>query len=201
MALEQDGMPFVLCPKQGSKVEVFALNNVYGTRTLEIGCTVQYRKWSPTANDPETANDPQNGPKMILDRKWSPKLTANDHERKIGRAWTHVSGSSCKFYYYYKKSDYKLNFTSQINTRIKPKWKKSFISSVKTRSVGNTRLLPHAKMLLLPMNFFSGGWIIPLRKRFDWANVIFAAYFILRGHDTHFLRLLLFLVRMICPLM
>ena len=32
---------------------------------------VQYRKWSPTANDPETANDPQNGPQMILDRKWS----------------------------------------------------------------------------------------------------------------------------------
>ena len=23
---------------------------------------VQYRKWSLTANDPETANDPQNGP-------------------------------------------------------------------------------------------------------------------------------------------
>ena len=34
---------------------------------------VQYRKWSPSANDPETANDPQNGPQMILDRKWSPK--------------------------------------------------------------------------------------------------------------------------------
>ena len=27
-------------------------------------------------------------------------------------------------------------------------------SSVKTKSVGNTRLLPHAKMLLVPMNFF-----------------------------------------------
>ena len=36
-------------------------------------------------------------------------------------------------------------------------------------------------------------------KRF--ANVIFAAYFILRGHDTHFRQLLLFLVGMICPLM
>ena len=48
--------------------------------------TVQYHKWSPTANDPETANDPQNGPQMILDRKWSPKLTANDPERKIGMA-------------------------------------------------------------------------------------------------------------------
>ena len=58
-------------------------------------------------------------------------------------------------------------------------------------------------MLLAPMNFFpltdrlcSGG------KRFDLANVIFAAYFILRGRDTHinFLWLLL-MVGMICPLM
>ena len=40
--------------------------------------TVQYRKWSPTANDPETANDPQNGPQMILDRKWSRKKIRND---------------------------------------------------------------------------------------------------------------------------
>ena len=98
------------------------------SRSMNIACrsTVQYRKWSPTANDPESANDPQNGPKMILDRKSSSKSTANDPERKIGMAWTQVSGSSCKFYYYYKKSDYKLNFTSQINTRIKTKWKKSF---------------------------------------------------------------------------
>ena len=66
---------------------------------------VQYRKWSPTANDPETANDPQNGPQMILDRKWSLKSTANDPERKIGMTWTQVSGSSCRFYYYYNKSD------------------------------------------------------------------------------------------------
>ena len=52
------------------------------------------------------------------------------------------------------------------------------------------------------MNFFI--WRVDYTfegKRFDWANVIFAAYFILRGHDTHFLRLLLFLVGMICPLM
>ena len=40
--------------------------------------TVRYRKWSATANDP------QNGPQMILDRKWYPKSTANDPERKIG---------------------------------------------------------------------------------------------------------------------
>ena len=42
-----------------------------------------------TANDPETANDPQNGPQMILDRKWSPKATENDPERKIEMAWAH----------------------------------------------------------------------------------------------------------------
>ena len=32
--------------------------------------------------------------------------------------------------------------------------KKKKHSSVKTKSVGNTRLLPHAKMLLVPMTFF-----------------------------------------------
>ena len=75
-------------------------------------------------------------------------------------------------------------------------------SSVKTKSVGNTRLSPHAKMLLVPMNFFH--WRVDYTsegKRFHSANMIFTAYFILRGHDTHFLRLLLFLVGMICPLM
>ena len=34
---------------------------------------VQYRKWSPTANDLETANDPQNEPQMILDRVSDPQ--------------------------------------------------------------------------------------------------------------------------------
>ena len=52
-----------------------------------------------------TANDPQNGPQMILDRKSSPKSTANDPERKIRMTWTQVIGSSCRFYYYYSKSD------------------------------------------------------------------------------------------------
>ena len=60
---------------------------------------------------------------MILDRKWSPKSTANDPERKIGMAGTQVSGWSCQFYYYYRTSDLKRNFTSQINTWIKTKWK------------------------------------------------------------------------------
>ena len=49
---------------------------------------VQYRKWSLTATDPETTNDPQNGPQVILDRKWSPKSTANDPGRKIEMTWT-----------------------------------------------------------------------------------------------------------------
>ena len=53
----------------------------------EYIATVQYRKWSPTANDPETANDPQNGLQMILDRKWSPKLTANDPVKTWGMEW------------------------------------------------------------------------------------------------------------------
>ena len=35
-----------------------------------------------TTNDPETANDPQNGLQMILNGKWSPKSTANDPEKK-----------------------------------------------------------------------------------------------------------------------
>ena len=46
--------------------------------------TVQYRKWSPTANDPETANDPQNGPQVIpkVDRKWSRENLRNGMDFK-----------------------------------------------------------------------------------------------------------------------
>ena len=40
-----------------------------------------------TANDPKTANDLQNGPQMILDRKWSPKSTANDPVKNWGWEW------------------------------------------------------------------------------------------------------------------
>ena len=53
-------------------------------------------------------------------------------------------------------------------------------------SVGNALPLPHAKMLLLPMNCFL--WLVD--NALD-ENVlteqmwIFAAYFILRDHDTH----------------
>ena len=68
--------------------------------------------------------------------------------------------------------------------------------SVKRGLVGSTRLLPCAKMLPVPMNFF---W---RNLHFDWANVIFAACFILRDCDIHidFLQLLC-LVGMICRLM
>ena len=46
------------------------------------------------------------------------------------------------------------------------------------------------------------GTMSRVEGNIDWVNVVFAACFILRGHDTHidFLRLL-FLVGMICPLM
>ena len=40
-----------------------------------------------TANDPETANDPQNGPQMILDRKWSLKSAASDPVKTWGMEW------------------------------------------------------------------------------------------------------------------
>ena len=44
----------------------------------DLKSTVQYRKWSPTATDPETANDPR--PQVIpkVDRKWSRKKNRND---------------------------------------------------------------------------------------------------------------------------
>ena len=42
MALKQDGMPFVLSPKQGSKVEVFVLNKVYFVRYKNFGNQVHF---------------------------------------------------------------------------------------------------------------------------------------------------------------
>ena len=77
------------------------------------------------------------------------------------------------------------------------------VSREELDSVGNTRLLLMPKCCLFQWIFFSlTGRLCSGGKRFDWANVIFAAYFILRGRDTHinFLRLL-FMVGMICPLM
>ena len=77
------------------------------------------------------------------------------------------------------------------------------VSREELASVGNTRLLLMPKCCSFQWIFFSlTGRLCSGGKRFDWANVIFAAYFILRGRDTHinFLRLL-FMVGMICPLM
>ena len=74
-----------------------------------------------------------------------------------------------------------------------------WLNSVKRGSVGNTWLwYLGSKCCLFQWLFFSGG----LRSgglSFNWANVIFAAYFIMSGRDMHtdFLRLLL--VGMICP--
>ena len=77
------------------------------------------------------------------------------------------------------------------------------VSREELDSVGNTWLLLMPKCCLFQWMFFSlTGRLCSGGKRFDWANVIFAAYFILKGRDTHinFLRLL-FMVGMICPLM
>lgn len=51
--------------------------------SLEIKSTVQYRKWSPIINDP------QNGPQMILDRKWSRDENQNGLESSY---WIILSG-------------------------------------------------------------------------------------------------------------
>ena len=58
------------------------------------------------------------------------------------------------------------------------------------------------KCCLFQLCFFLTGRLCSGGKRFDWSNVIFAAYFKLRGHDTHIdFPWSLFLVDMICPLM
>ena len=80
----------------------------------------------------------------------------------------------------------------------------NLLRSVKRGSACDTRLLPRAKILLVPMISFPWRvyYILGAMLCFDWVNVIFAACFILRGHDTHIAFLqLLFLVGMICPLM
>ena len=45
--------------------------------------TVRVRKWSQDRKWSRTANDPQIGPQMIPDRKWSLYWTANDPDQKI----------------------------------------------------------------------------------------------------------------------
>ena len=77
--------------------------NCTGTRMLLVRFSKRYRQHSgswllvlilnrrlglyESANDPRTANDPQIGPQMISDRKWSPYWAANDPDQKIGMAW------------------------------------------------------------------------------------------------------------------
>ena len=70
------------------------------------------------------------------------------------------------------------------NSWIKTKWKKSFKCK---NEVGrqHTTFTPcqngacSNELLLWRVDYTSE------RKRFDWANGIFASYFLLRGHDTH----------------
>ena len=66
---------------ENGSVEILELVALFLLKTGT--CTaVQYRKCSPTVNDPETANDPQNGPQMTSTAGWSPKSTANDPGRE-----------------------------------------------------------------------------------------------------------------------
>ena len=73
----------------------FYCNQIHRTPSFASSCLsvleklkpVQRRKWSPTANDPQTGNDPQIGPLMIPNRKWSPMWTTNDPRRKRLMAW------------------------------------------------------------------------------------------------------------------
>ena len=65
--------------------------------------SVQHRKWSPTANDPQTGNDP--GPS----RKWSPMWTASDPAGKRGVAWSLVPYHYHYHYYCYSET-FKLGF-------------------------------------------------------------------------------------------
>ena len=73
---------------------------------------------------------------------------------------------------------------------------------MKRGSVGSTRLLLMPKCCLFQIIFSLAGRLCSGGKSFDLGNVIFAAYFILRGHYMHidFLRLL-FLVNVICSVL
>ena len=119
-------------PLEPGPMMIYQLRKLFHCFSI-ICSTVQYRKWSPTVNDPETANDPQNGPQMILDRKWSLKSTANDPVETWGMEWI-------LWDWLQKRTDYKKEtFFSRllkkkggrtlhlrsIYTRRKKKWNKS----------------------------------------------------------------------------
>ena len=52
-----------------------------------IAVLVQRRKWSPTANDPQTGNDPQIGPQMIPNRKSSPMSVEHKWSPQENKEW------------------------------------------------------------------------------------------------------------------
>ena len=60
-------------------------------------CTVP--QMIPKANYPQTGNDPQIGPQMIPNHKWSLMLTSNDPTSKGGMAWSLVSWVFLFFYF------------------------------------------------------------------------------------------------------
>ena len=77
---------------------VWKLNMREKTPTLHGWTQMVVYKYS-AANDPQAENDPQIGPQMIPNRKWSPIRTANDPAGKRGKAWSLVSWISLFFYF------------------------------------------------------------------------------------------------------
>ena len=106
-----------------------------------------------------TASDPQSRPRMIPKEKqeWL-GLKLADH-----RVDFIIITKSQKFYFSNKYI-------------IKTKWKKHH-SSVKAKWVGNTRLLPHAKMLLVLMNLSLAGRLYLWRKTFWLSKCNFCRLF------------------------
>ena len=61
-------------------------------RLVSCGVFVQHRKWSPTANDPQI------GPQMIPNRKWSPMWTANDPAgKRVMIQWHNIKVPNLQF--------------------------------------------------------------------------------------------------------
>ena len=123
---------------------------------------------------------------MIPNCKCSPKWTANDPQRKIGMACTQVSGWSCQFYYYYvyKTSDLKRNFTSQINTWIKTKWKKSLsvnmqhttFTSCQNAACSNEFFSLAGRLYLKENVLTEQMWFLPLISYWEVMTRIFCGY-------------------------
>ena len=110
--------------------------------TRDSGITIpgSYSLYS-TANDPKTANDLQNGPQMILDRKWSPESTANDPVKNWGWKWilwdwlqkrTDYNWKEPNFFSPYNKREGGLHISSQSIQGKKKKCNKSEKDMVST---------------------------------------------------------------------